>query len=222
MEVERIIAADGRMQLWSFEWDMTYTPARKVDRRMLGHEQPVQSTLEHAAIVREAICWSYGRTLGNITVSNEEMLGRFPSLEGDDAVLACDIVGAGKMRNGKARWWCRTHQHHWGKNADIADSVANGAMRCANHSQPMSYIVDPQHITIEQHAEVGIWCSMPPALTHRGAAAPRRPKIHVHVREKPGQDKVIDQDFKALSLHYNAANNLFGSSEITNSSERSR
>jgi hypothetical protein len=44
---------------------------------------------------------------------------------------------------------------------------------------------------------------------------PRRPKIHVHVREQPGQNKVIDQDFKALSLHYNSADNLFGSSEIT-------
>ena len=215
MEVERIVAVDGRIQLWSYEWDMTHAPARKVDRRMLGYEQPVQSAQEQAAVVREAICWSYGRTLGNITVSNEEMLGRFPGLEGDDANLACDIVAAGKMRNGRPRWWCRTHQHHWGKNADIADSAANGAMRCANHSQPMSYIVNPQHITIEQHAEVGIWCSMPSALTHQGAVAPRRPKIHVHVREKPGQNKVIDQDFKALSLHYNSADNLFGSSEIT-------
>lgn len=56
-------------------------------------------------MVREAICWSYGRTFGNITVSNEQLLGTFPGAEGDDAELRCDIVGAGKMRNGKDRWW---------------------------------------------------------------------------------------------------------------------
>jgi len=56
---------------------------------------------------------------------------------------------------------------------------------------------------------------MPPALTHNGPPAPRRPKIHVHVRHQAGERKVIDQDFKALSLHYNANDNLFGNTEIT-------
>lgn len=56
---------------------------------------------------------------------------------------------------------------------------------------------------------------MPPALTHKGVPQMRRPKIHVHVRDVPGARKSIDQDFKALSLHYNANDNLFGNSEIT-------
>jgi hypothetical protein len=215
MEIERVIDAAGRMEMWAYEWDMSHTPARKANRRFIGYEQPVHSAQEDAAIVCEAICWSYGRTLGNITVSNEELLGRFPANEGDDANLDCDIVGAGKMRNGKDRWWCRTHQRHWGTKADIADAAQCGLMRCSNHAQPMSYVVNPHHINIQEYAEVGIWCSMPPALTHRGLPEPRRPKIHVHVREVPAADKVIDQDFKALSLHYNATDNLFGSTEIT-------
>lgn len=214
MEIERTVK-DGRMEMWAFEWDMSQTPARKSNRRFIGYEQPVRSALEQAAVMREAICWSYGRTLGNITVSNEDMLGSFPGTEGDDANLACDIVGAGKMRNGKERWWCRTHQKHWGTKADIADSVQYELMRCSNHAQPMSYVVDPQHINIQDYAEVGIWCSMPPALTHQGVPPARRPKIHVHVRDKPGHEKNIDQDFKALSLHYNSNDQLFGSSEIT-------
>lgn len=216
MEIERVVDPDGRrMQMWAFEWDLQHTPARKTNRRFVGYEQPIQSAQDHAAVVREAICWSYGRTLGNITVSNEDLLGRFPSNEGDDARLDCDIVGAGKMRNGKERWWCRTHQRHWGTIADIAAAAQSQVMRCSNHDQPMSYVVDPQHINIQDYDEVGIWCSMPPALTHRGVPPPRRPKIHVHVRQVAGQDKVIDQDFRALSLHYNATDNLFGSTEIT-------
>ena len=127
----------------------------------------------------------------------------------------CDIVGAGKMRNGRERWWCRTHQRHWGTKADIKDGLVNSVFRCADHSQPMSYVVDPVHIDIASHAEVGIWCSMPPAPHTQGPGARRRPKIHVHVRDVAGQTKVIDQDFKALSLVYNSDDDLFGSLEIT-------
>lgn len=215
MEIERILDANGRVEIWTYEWDLSKTPARKANRQFVGHEQPVHSAQQQAAVVREAICWSYGRTLGNITVLNEDLLGRFPAGEGDDAGLDCDIVAAGKMRNGRERWWCRTHQAHWGRLADIRDAAQNGVMRCSNHAQPMSYVIEPQHIQVQDYAEVGIWCSMPPALTHNGPSKPRRPKIHVHVRERPGDDKVIDQDFKALSLHYNASDNLFGNTEIT-------
>ncbi len=212
MEIERRVGAAGRIELWGYEWDLAEKPAKKVGHRFLGYEKPVQ---DHAPVVREAICWSYGRTLGNIAVSSEDLLGLFPGEEGDDAQLDCDIVDAGKMRNGVARWWCRTHQRHWGTNGDIAGAKANGKVQCANHDQPMSYIVDPKHIDIQDFAEVGIWCSMPPALSHNGASKPRRPKIHVHVRKEPGEAKVVDTDFKALSLRYNAKDNLFGNHEIT-------
>lgn len=215
MEIERVVDATGRLELWGYDWDLASKPARKTNRSFLGYEQSAQTAQQQQAVVREAICWSYGRTLGNITVSNEELLGRFPGVEGEDARLDCDIVAAGKMRNGKERWWCRTHQKHWGTKGDIAAAVAGGAMRCSNHDQPMSYVVDPRHINVQEFAEVGIWCSMPPAFTHRGTSSPRRPKIHVHVRQDAGQKKVIDEDFRALSLHYNATDNLFGSTEIT-------
>lgn len=203
MEVERIEGSDGRIEMNSYEWDMSGRQAKKVNRRLLGHEQPIQ-TGDQESVEREAICWSYGRALGNIAVSNEELLGQFPASEGDDAILECDIVHAGKMRNGKERWWCRTHQRHWGTKADISDSSANGALRCSNHGQPMSYVIDPMHLDIANHAEVGIWCSMPPAITHNGPGPSRRPKIHVHVRDVPSEKKVTDEDFRALSFRYNA------------------
>lgn len=215
MEIERNVDGSGRIEMYAYEWDMSHSPARKVNRRFIGYDRPVEPAASRASVTREAICWSYGRTLGNITVSNEDLLGRFPDDEGDDSSLECDIVSAGKMRNGKDRWWCRTHQKHWGINADIKDALGVGIMRCSNHSQPMSYVVDPSHISIVDHAEVGIWCSMPPALTHKGTSEARHPKIHVHVRDVPGEKKIVDQDFKALSLHYNPDDNLFGSQEIS-------
>lgn len=215
MEIERVLAANGRVEMWTYEWDISQKPARKTNRKFVGYEQPVHSAQQQAAVVREAICWSYGRTLGNITVSNEDLLGKFPGKEGDDAQLACDIVAAGKMRNGKDRWWCRTHQTHWGRIADIEEAAQSGQMRCPAHAQPMSYVVEPYHLKIQDYAEVGIWCSMPPALTHQGVPPARRPRIHVHVRKDPGENKVIDQDFRALSLNYNANDNLFGNIEIS-------
>lgn len=214
MEIERINDGNGRIEMWAYDWDMSQSPARKTNRLFIGYEQPVRSIQQQSAVIREAICWSYGRTLGNITVSNEQILGTFPAQQGEDAILLCDIVGAGKMRNGKDRWWCRTHQKHWGTQADILDAANIGIMRCANHAQPMSYIIDPPHINVQNHAEVGIWCSMPPALSHVPPLK-RRPKIHVHVRDTAGSTKVIDQDYNALSLHYNSTDCLFGNLEIT-------
>lgn len=215
MEIERVLDANNRVEMWTYEWDISQKPVRKINRKFVGYEQPVHTAQQQASVVREAICWSYGRTLGNITVSNEDLLGKFPGKEGDDAQLACDIVAAGKMRNGKDRWWCRTHQSHWGRKADIEEAAQSGQMRCPAHSQPMSYVLEPYHLKIQDYAEVGIWCSMPPALTHQGIPPARRPRIHVHVRKAPGEDKVIDQDYRALSLNYNAEDNLFGNIEIS-------
>jgi hypothetical protein len=87
-------------------------------------------------------------------------------------------------------------------------------MRCANHMQPMNYVVSPFSVNINQHAEVGIWCSLPAALS-TVAVKPRPPKIHVHVRETAGAKKTVDMDFTAISTVYNANLGLFGSSQIT-------
>lgn len=214
MEVERIADAAGRIGLWSYDWDIASTPASKVNRQFLGFEQPVHQGQVLGHQIHEAICWSYGRTLGNIAVFSEDVLGSFTGQKGDDAILACDIVEAGKMRNGVKRWWCRTHQKHWGTNGDIADARKHNAVRCSNHAQPMSYVIDPPHIRMEEHAEVGIWCSLPPALTSAGVPSPRRPRIHVHVRQQAGGHKTIDQDFEALSLHHNPEGDLFANNEI--------
>ena len=216
MEIERIAGKSGHIELWAYEWDLSHTPAIKANRRFLGIEQPVQQAQILNQKVAEAICWSYGRTLGNIAVFSEELLGSFPGAQGDDALLKCDIVAAGKMRNGASRWWCRTHQKHWGTKGDIADAYQSNLVRCSNYLQPMSYVVNPKHFDIEDHVELGVWCSLPPAISSAGDDGERRhPRIHVHVRDEPNGQKVIDKDYSAISLRYNPSDDLFANNEIT-------
>jgi hypothetical protein len=214
MEIERVSDDCGRVGLWAFEWDLSKNPAAKVKLQLLGYEQPVRPLRGIGNEQRNAICWSYGRTLGNIAVFSEEILGSFPSDQGDDAILACDIVEAGKMRNGAKRWWCRTHQRHWGTKGDVAAGQRSGNLQCANHLQPMSYIIDPPYIRIEDHEEIGIWCALPPALASTGTVTPRRPAVHVCVSDRSDGPVSLDQEHRALSLHYNPTDDLFGSTEI--------
>jgi hypothetical protein len=147
-------------------------------------------------------------------VVSPELLGRFPNERGNDAELPCDLAHAGKFRHGAERMWCRTHQTHWGTKADIASYKKLGEVRCANHQQRMNYLVSPLTVSVAEYAEVGIWCSMPAALSTE-TIKPRPPKIHVHVREKPNEKKTVDRDFEALSVLYNGGLGLFGNHGIT-------
>lgn len=215
MEIERFYNRNtDQMEIWSYEWDLNSNPAKKINKKILGIENEVILKNENKLVETEAVCWSYGRTLGNIAVSDEKVLGSFTDQEGEDAILACDIVTAGKMRNGKDRWWCRTHQKHWGTIGDIQSSVIMGALRCANHAQPMSYVVNPLQIKIQDHAEVGIWCSLPAAISNLIPIKPRYPKIHVHIRNEKNGKKILDRDFKAVSVVNGVALDLFEKIEI--------
>ena len=214
-QIERIPVDDGKVELWSVDHDTTVGISADPDRRFLGYEQPLHPSHAQAGGTREAICWSYGRTLGNIAIFSEDVLASLPGDRGRDVAIDCDIVEAGKMRNGAKRWWCRTHQAHWGTKVDIETAHASGTLRCSNYMQSMSFIVDPPAIRAEDHAEVGVWCSMPPALTSAGVVKPRRPGIHLHVREEIAGEKVIDRDVEALTVHYRAAGDLFAATKTS-------
>lgn len=206
----------GRVELWECEWE---TPmgeaARKVYVRRIGIEQPLAPDEDAGIAPREAICWAYGRTLGNIAVFSQEVMGSFDNEEGTDAKLSCDFVGAGKFRNGADRWWCRTHQTHWGTKADLQAAKNEGRMICSNHTQLMSYVVNPFQLKLDEHVEVGIWCSLPAALSSGGKIPSRPPRIHVHVRDAACGTKTVDRDFNALSLHYNQNLGLFANTAIS-------
>ncbi len=216
MHVERRInQTTGNVELWECEWEnISNQPAKKVFIRQIGIEQPI--TPEGATWSKaKAICWANDRTLGNIAVFNEAILGSFPGRRGTDAVVPCDIVNAGKFRHGAERWWCRTHQVHWGTKADFATYKRSGVLQCANHNQHMNYVVSPFEIDFTKYAEVGIWCSMPAALSTKPIRQ-RSPNIHVHLRQDPDDDlKMIDRDFGAIALLYHPDQDLFQADEIT-------
>lgn len=113
MFVERKInQTEGSIELWCCEWENhPGVPAKKVYLGKIGNEQPAIRSLDTQATEQHAICWSYGRTIGNIAVFAPSLLGRFPDEAGNDAELPCDFVHAGKFRMGAERWWCRTHRH---------------------------------------------------------------------------------------------------------------
>ncbi len=206
ISIERVLEPDGAVALWSVD---TAADGTTASRRLLGHEQPVRAAASTLG-APHAICWSHGRTLGNVDV-----LAALPGKRGEDAVIGCDLVEAGRMRNGARRWWCRTHQAHWGTKADIAAAHASGDLFCSNHAQPMSFVVDPPNVQLDRHAEVGVWCSMPPAITSAGVPRRRRPKIHVHMRNEVDGDKVLDSDVDALTVRYGATGDLFAATNMT-------
>jgi hypothetical protein len=211
----RINPSDGAVELWRCQWENhDGGSARKVYLSKICDEVAFSQNAEGGLSETAAICWSYGRTLGNIAVVSTSMLGHFPSKSGQDAILPCDFVHAGKFRHGAERLWCRTHQTHWGIKADLESYDKLGEMRCANHTQTMNYVVSPFTININQHAEVGIWCSMPAALS-TAEIKPRPPKIHVHIRENVAESKKVDKDFSAISTLYSTKLGLFGNAEIT-------
>lgn len=78
----------------------------------------------------------------------------------------------------------------------------------------MSYVVDPLQVEFNDYEEIGIWCSLPPALSSRPIVK-RSPKIHVHKRFSGADKKLLDRDFDAIVCSYNQDTGLFDSTEIT-------
>lgn len=204
----------GRVEVWECEWSNLGTGMAKKDFiRKHGDEEDIDVDHEQYSAA-SAVCWAPGRTIGNIAVSSEEVFGHFDGVAGDDAVLPCHIIPCGKFRHGAKRWYCKTHQIHWGTKADIAALPESGEVRCSNHLMQMSYVVDPHEVRFEDYAEIGIWCSLPPALSSRPSEK-RAPKIHVHKRSASNGKKLLDRDFDAIVCSYNQKSGLFENTEIT-------
>jgi hypothetical protein len=204
----------GLVEVWECEWSDPGTGmAKKHFIRKLADEEDLAPQTEEYSIA-SAVCWAPGRTIGNIAVSSEEVFGSFHGKAGTNAVLPCRIVPCGKFRNGAKRWYCKTHQMHWGTNADIAALPASGEVTCSNHAMEMSYVVDPMVVEFSEFEEIGIWCSLPPAMSSRPIVK-RTPKIHIHKRFSGEEKKLLDRDLDAIVCSYNQDLGLFSSSAIT-------
>lgn len=210
----RLNHGTGIIEVWECEWSDPGTGmAKKQFIRKHCDEGQVESIPENYSAA-SAICWAPGRTIGNIAVNSEEVFGSFEGKAGENATLPCHIIPCGKFRNGAPRWYCKTHQIHWGVKADLAAVPVSGEITCSNHLMPMSYVVNPFTVEFNDFEEIGVWCSLPPAMSSEPIAA-CSPKIHVHKRFTGAQKKVLDRDFDAIVCSYNEDLGLFASSEIT-------
>lgn len=204
----------GMVEVWECEWSDPGTGmAKKIFLRKYCNEGEMEDDLDDHCVT-SAICWAPGRTIGNIAVSSEEVFGSFTAKVGDNAVLPCHIVPCGKFRHGAPRWYCKTHQIHWGTKADLAAVSDTGEVTCSNHLMEMSYVVNPLVVDFNDFEEIGVWCSLPPAISSKDII-PRSPKIHVHKRFTDQSKKMLDRDFNAIVCSYNQHLDLFESQEIT-------
>ena len=105
---------------------------------------------------RTGICWPQGGTVGRMTASSERIRGTFAGDAGSDAIVGCDLVDAGKYRNGAVRAWCRIHLHYWGVKADLAAFAATGLRQCGLHDQPLHYALDPLRLDPRDYHRVSI------------------------------------------------------------------
>ena len=210
----RLNSDTGKVEVWECEWSDPGTGmAKKHFIRKHCDEVDLELAPEEYSAA-SAVCWAPGSTIGNIAVSSEEVFGSFAAAAGDNATLPCHIVPCGKFRNGAKRWYCKTHQMHWGTKADIAALPESGEVTCSNHSVGMSYVVNPIVVEFNDFEEIGIWCSLPPPMSTRPVQK-RPPKIHIHKRLAGEGKKLLDRDFDAIICSYNQDLGLFANVEIT-------
>ncbi len=205
---------NGKVEVWECEWSNPGTGMAKKNFLRKHSDEEETELPDEGYSVAAAVCWAPGRTIGNIAVSSEEVFGSFEGKAGTNAILPCHIVPCGKFRNGAKRWYCKTHQMHWGTKADIAALPESGEVTCSSHTMEMSYVVDPAIVEFNDFEEIGIWCSLPPAMSSQ-PIQPRPPKIHIHKRYSGIEKKVLDRDFDAIVCSYNQDLGLFSNQEIT-------
>ena len=210
----RLNSETGTVEVWECDWDSPGTGmAKKIFLRKHCDEGELEVPTEKYAPAA-AICWAPGRTIGNIAVNSEEVFGSFSGSSGTNAILPCQIIPCGKFRIGTSRWYCKTHQIHWGTKADLAALPASGEVTCSNHLMAMSYVVNPLVLEFSDYEEIGIWCSLPPAYSSRPIEK-RTPKIHIHKRFTGKEKKLLDRDYDAVVCSYNQNLGLFENNEIT-------
>ncbi|NMG20832.1 hypothetical protein [Brasilonema bromeliae] len=217
MPIKRVVKNNAT---YLYLTEEVYDPEKKrgktVVKKTLGVEEPaapLNSMTEEFAVV-----WAENRTLGNAVPFSDRVTGQFPpENNGHGVILPCDIVECGKFRNGKLRWWCRTHQVHWGTKADIqqASESEEGAIRCSNATQPMNYVKNPLILNPDDYAGgIGIWAALPTAINTTVYPDLANVEVHVHVRPEPRGKKTIDANFPAIVIRSTDHTPLFANVSI--------
>lgn len=146
--------------------------------------------------------WSDSHTVGHLLLShNNPLVPQIPIKAEGKINLPCQLIEAGKFRNGKPRWWCCTHQIHYG----IKEDLEKG--QCRNAELELRYAYNPWKLDVAEYpGGVGVWAALPPFIS----TCKRLPKrnnqahpilgIHVHCRKEPEGKKCIDATFPTVVL----------------------
>lgn len=160
----------------------------------LGRDDQIQPTVT---------VWSDAHTVGHLILNhNNPLVPTIPFKAQGTIKLPCQLIEAGKFRHGKPRWWCCTHQIHYGTKEDLEKR------QCRNADFELRYTYNPWVLDVEKYpGGVGVWAALPPFISinrrpskHNNQAHPIL-GIHVHCRKHPEGKKDIDATFPAIVLH---------------------
>lgn len=124
----------------------------------------------------------------------------------------CKIEYLGKYRNGKKKYWCKTH-------FSLADSNdIDAPNKCAKYPLPKisendKYRLDPT----EWEGGVGIWGSLDPVYD-TSPHSHHESGIHLHTRQNEDGEKQIDYTFKELEI-VSPESNLFEENTVVINTE---
>jgi len=206
----RVNHKTNKVEVWECEWlNRSSSMSRKKFVRKVGDEEELKFSHDDYSTA-DAVCWAPNATIGNTAVSSAEVFGVLKEKSGNNTVLPCQIIPCGKFRHGAKRWYCKTHQTHWGTKADFVAASEFGEVMCSNRLTKMNYVINPLEIDFNEFEEIGIWCSLPPAFSS-DTIVPRPPKIHVYKVFTGSVTKKLDMNFDAIVCSYTQ----FKNTEIT-------
>ncbi|MFK8067143.1 MAG: hypothetical protein AB8D52_02765 [Gammaproteobacteria bacterium] len=195
----RVNSRNQQVEVWECKWSsQDQKKATKKYIRILGNEEEIDFSHDDYHLT-DAICWSKNNTIGNIALCSEEIFDPTSKKSAVDVVLPCQFIPAGKFRHGVKRWYCKTHQTHWGTKADFMTAFESGELCCKNHLKRMSYVINPYDLEFKNFKEIIIRCTLPPALS--SDKIPKRPP-QIHVEKRVKNDQKIDLNFDALICSY--------------------
>ncbi len=132
-------------------------------------------------MTKPAIIWSSEHTLGHIAISADNPIAKYFKKENaEQQELPCDLVEAGKFRNGNKRWWCRTHQIHFGVKGEQLENPS-----CRNAKMLLDYCTNPLEIDPRDYpGGVGIWAALPPVIDTSNEAFSIGIHVHLEIMTK--------------------------------------
>jgi len=141
------------------------------------------------------LTWPVNATVGTLTSPLQAPRWPLSGTHGEDALVCCDLISAGKFRHGAARWWCRTHMQTWGTLADLAGAEQTQRMRCALHGNPMGYAVAPPLIDLAEYD-----CVVIRQCQAGGAGAPATSALRIVLTSASAAETIVDAPACSLRI----------------------